>query len=220
MFTLPDFNTSSSPYLEEIDAQDWSIQTQGHTQIGVLSGCAVTPSTLLTLTVASGVVLTSGLTFSPTGTTVTLAAADAALYRFDLVGCTSAGVVSVVQGTALVHPVFPTVPAGFVVYAAALVTPAVTTIPAAFIVDKRVFVTGFAQMKSGTATILQTTTTIPVTHGLAATPTRVQVTPTVSPTAFWWVSGKGTTNFTINLASAAPTGGVSFDWVAWVGDGS
>ncbi|HUY24539.1 MAG TPA: hypothetical protein VMV09_04450, partial [Candidatus Saccharimonadales bacterium] len=77
---------------------------------------------------------------------------------------------------------------------------------------------GYVTENSGTATILATTTSIAVTHGLAATPTRVVATPTVSPGALWWVDTYTSTQFTIHLASA-PAGGVSFDWRAEVGEG-
>jgi hypothetical protein len=221
MFTIYDFGTSASPFLEEIDAGDWTIQSQAHTKIGVLSGCAVTPSTGLGLSIAGGAILTSGQEFTYVGAgAVTLAAADPALYRFDLVGYTNTGTLAVAQGTTGVHPVFPAVPVGFVVLAAVLLLPAVTAITASYIVDKRVFVTGFAQMKSGTANIAQSTTSIVIAHGLVTTPTRVLATPQNNPGALWWTDTKTSTQFTIHLASAPGSGGVTFDWMAWIGDGS
>ena len=78
---------------------------------------------------------------------------------------------------------------------------------------------GYITETSGAKTLFNTTSTV-VTHGLAVTPTRVQLTPT-SDTAGkrYWISNKTATTFTINLDSSLPSD-ISFDWRAVVGEGN
>ena len=73
---------------------------------------------------------------------------------------------------------------------------------------------------SGTATITAAATTVVVTHGLAATPTRVFVSPTLlSSSNKWWVTTIGATTFTINVDVVPGAGTAIFDWRAQVGEG-
>lgn len=61
---------------------------------------------------------------------------------------------------------------------------------------------GYVTESSGSATLVQGTTSIAVTHGLATTPTRVQITATSNPYGkYWWISAKGATTFTITTDS-------------------
>jgi hypothetical protein len=69
----------------------------------------------------------------------------------------------------------------------------------------------------GTATVASGQTHIDVTHGLSATPTRVLVTPTLlSDVTHWWVTGKGATEFIINVDQDPGVGTATFDWCAKV----
>jgi len=75
---------------------------------------------------------------------------------------------------------------------------------------------GYVTENNGTATITASATTVSVTHGLAATPTRVQLTPTTDTTGVrYWVSAKGATTFTITINATAASD-ISFDWKAMV----
>ena len=81
---------------------------------------------------------------------------------------------------------------------------------------------GYVTENSGTATVLNTTTSIAVAHGLAATPTRIQITPRENPTnavSFWWVDTVDAANFTINVNADPGASNLDFDWHAQVGEG-
>lgn len=74
---------------------------------------------------------------------------------------------------------------------------------------------------SGTATISDNTTSVIVNHGLATTPTRIQLTPSTSTQEkYYWYSSANTTAFTINLNSAYAGADIIFDWRAVVGEGN
>ncbi len=82
--------------------------------------------------------------------------------------------------------------------------------------------TALKNMNSGSATVLNTTTSIVVAHGLPATPTRIQITPRENPTnavSFWWVDTVGAANFTINVNADPGASNLDFDWHAQVGEG-
>jgi hypothetical protein len=69
----------------------------------------------------------------------------------------------------------------------------------------------------GTATVASGQTHIDVTHGLITTPTRVIVSPTLlSDATHWWVTGKGATEFIINVDQDPGVGTATFDWHAKV----
>lgn len=83
--------------------------------------------------------------------------------------------------------------------------------------------TGYVTENSGTATVLNAATTVVVTHGLATTPTRVQITPRENPTnpvTFWWVDTLTTTQFTIRVNADPGASGLDFDWRAVLGEGN
>lgn len=69
------------------------------------------------------------------------------------------------------------------------------------------------RFKEGSSTITSGNFNVVITHGLGSTNYKAQVTPTVDPGGRWWVSAKTATQFTINIITVAPVGGVSFDWV-------
>jgi hypothetical protein len=66
----------------------------------------------------------------------------------------------------------------------------------------------------GNSTVPNTATTLVVTHGLGQPTYSVVATPLVDPgVGRWWISNKTATQFQINLTTAAPVGGVPFDWI-------
>jgi len=69
---------------------------------------------------------------------------------------------------------------------------------------------GFVTENSGTATI-SSSTYVDVTHGLAGTPTTINVTPATSGTGDWYLSNIGDTTFRINVANS---GTYTFHWTA------
>jgi len=69
---------------------------------------------------------------------------------------------------------------------------------------------GYATENSGTATI-SSSTYVDVTHGLAGTPTTINVTPATSGTGDWYLSDIGATTFRINVANS---GTYTFHWTA------
>ena len=81
---------------------------------------------------------------------------------------------------------------------------------------------GYVTENSGTATVLNTATSVVVTHGLASTPTRVFITPKENPTnavTYWWVDTLGATTFKINVNADPGASNLDFDWHAQVGEG-
>jgi hypothetical protein len=80
---------------------------------------------------------------------------------------------------------------------------------------------GYRTEATGTATLVNGTTSIAVTHGLVAAPTRVRFTPTADTLGKrLWVSSKttgGNTQFTVS-ADSAPGSDITFDWAAQVGE--
>jgi len=82
---------------------------------------------------------------------------------------------------------------------------------------------GYVTENSGSATVASGTTSVTVNHGLATTPTRIQVTPRENPTnavSFWWVDTLTTTQFTIHVNTDPGASGLDFDWRAVVGEGN
>jgi hypothetical protein len=69
----------------------------------------------------------------------------------------------------------------------------------------------------GSASVLATTTSIEVTHGLVGAPASVLLTPSSNPKGkFFWVDTVGTLTFKINIDSADATDPISFSWCAKV----
>lgn len=66
----------------------------------------------------------------------------------------------------------------------------------------------------GTANVPQAATSVGVTFSTTASLYALSVTPTNDPGGRYWVSGKSSLGFTINLQVAAPVGGINFDWLA------
>jgi hypothetical protein len=103
----------------------------------VLDGCAVTPSSGLTLSVAKGAILSNRVLLPVTAGTVAIGTADATNPRFDLVVANSSGTKAVRAGTAAANPKPPARSANDVVLALVYVAANDTTIGATEIVDQR-----------------------------------------------------------------------------------
>lgn len=58
-----------------------------------------------------------------------------------------------------------------------------------------------------TSVIVALGTTVGATYSVSAT-------PLADPGGRFWISGKSSSQFTINLGVAAPAGGIVFDWIA------
>lgn len=139
-YTIPNTADAEDPTQAQIDARDFAdIIAAGFGYTGVISGCAVTAQGTpdMTLAVAAGTVVVGGTAAQVTAGNVTITANASGNPRFDLVCVDSAGVKSVVAGTAATAPVFPN-PAGKVVLAAVRVPNGAASINNAKIVDKRV----------------------------------------------------------------------------------
>lgn len=86
-------------------------------------------------------------------------------------------------------------------------------------VNNVVEIAGFDLRNSGTGTVLSGNTSIVVAHGLEKTPalTDIQITPAEDPTnivSFWWISGVGASNFTINVDADPGASNLDFAWSA------
>lgn len=82
---------------------------------------------------------------------------------------------------------------------------------------------GWVTENSGTATVLNGSTSIEVSHGLATTPTQVIVSPSSNPTnnvSFWYVDGINASSFTIRVNADPGAGNLSFAWRAAAGAGN
>jgi hypothetical protein len=78
---------------------------------------------------------------------------------------------------------------------------------------------GYVTENSGTASITGAVNTVDVTHGLAATPTRVFVQAQQTGQGDYAVTAKGATTFTITFATQPGASTWNFDWRAQVGEG-
>jgi len=77
-----------------------------------------------------------------------------------------------------------------------------------------VFDKAMAGQARGTATIVQSTTSVNVSLPSAVGAVySVALAPLNDPVGRYWVTSKTTSGFTINLSAAAPVGGVAFDWI-------
>jgi hypothetical protein len=123
---------------------------------GIVSGCAVTTNSNMTLAVAAGTVKVAGATAAVTGGNVTITTAHATLDRIDIVVVNGSGTKSVTAGTAATTPVQPALPASSVCLASIYVPAGDTVIGATQIVDRRIIVP--APVASGVWTeVLKTT---------------------------------------------------------------
>lgn len=117
-YTIPNAPDASVTDQSEPDSVDFV--TLGNRSSGVVSGCAVTASSVAdqNVVVASGEVLSNGTYFTVTGTTLALGQGSSTGPRFDLVVVTSSGTVFKREGTPGSNPTFPALTAGDVLLAA------------------------------------------------------------------------------------------------------
>lgn len=141
-FTIPDSATAWNPIQARIQTGDLQILTDAIDQVGVVTGCAVTPqgSPNMTVAVASGSIHVSSGAAAVSAGNVTITANSSGNPRLDLICVDSSGVKSAVAGTGAASPKYPAIPGGSVVLAAVLVPTGATEITANNIVDKRAFV--------------------------------------------------------------------------------
>ncbi len=106
----------------------------------VVSGCAVSPQTLLTLDVAKGAILSGGTLLPVAAGVAVIGTPHLTEPRLDMVVATSGGAIAVRAGTAASTPVAPTRTGGDVPLALVYVTPLDTAIAAPAITDLRLIV--------------------------------------------------------------------------------
>lgn len=139
-FTIPDNDVATTPARQSVwYATDLAILAAGLADNGVVSGCGITAqgSPDMTVAVASGIILASGVPVTVTSGNATIGAADGSNPRIDLVSASSAGVKTVTAGTAAASPKPPDLPAGHIALAYVDVPTSDTTISTGQIVDKR-----------------------------------------------------------------------------------
>lgn len=139
MFTIPDKGEGvdfdqSIWFQEYIDVLATGIARQDC----VVSGCAVSTSANLQVSVAAGVVRSNNERLTVSSATPTHDAADGTHPRFDLVVVNSAGSVAIRKGTAASNPVPPARTANDVVLAVVYIPSGLTTLLSGHIVDLRV----------------------------------------------------------------------------------
>lgn len=70
------------------------------------------------------------------------------------------------------------------------------------------------QFKTGTVTLPSGASNGLVVHGLGVANYRAFIIPLQDPLSRYWISNKTSTSFQLNMQTAAPTGGIQFDWLA------
>lgn len=70
-----------------------------------------------------------------------------------------------------------------------------------------------AKTMRGSSSVAAAATTVIVTHGFNQPSYSVALTPLADPGGRFWASNKTSNDFQINLQTAAPGGGVPFDWI-------
>lgn len=163
-FSIPDRTEAAFAPQAFLSSSHLNDLAGAFSQSGVLSGCAVTPSSGLQVAFAEGFVQGGATRFRIASGTVTLDASDPTFGRFDLVQVSTAtGSVSKLTGAAAETPVEPDASTDAVKLAAVYVPPNSTAVTAAMITDRRLFVAvaPFAQGGYGT----QVTVTVNGTGG-------------------------------------------------------
>ncbi len=202
----PTFDAQSVP-----DATDWATQSASESGTGVISGMTVSPSSLMTVAVASGVYVIAGVIYTYAGGTVAAGAASSTDRR-DIVTINAAGTLTVTAGTACgtagwtrtsagLPPVKPAIPSGGCLLGELYVANTTTTVASGNIIDKTTLI-GWSRnvtTLTGTSTLgARALADYVVFLGTGAVPTM----PTaVANTNQYTV--KNTTAASINLASTS-----------------
>jgi hypothetical protein len=147
-YTIPNQDLAAFPVQSQIFEIDLAIIAAGYAGYRVVSGCAVTAQGTpdMTVAVAAGRIRPGDETLVDVTAEASLAidAADATLWRLDLVSSAIDGTATHTAGTAAsltaVKP--PDLPAGHVALAFVTVPPGATSIDSTQIVDKRLFMAG------------------------------------------------------------------------------
>lgn len=143
-YEIPNFQIAPVSQQSRPDKRDFDVLLAPHqSESFVISGLGVTPSSALTVAVASGRYSINGVEYSYGGGTATAVANATGNPRIDLVVINTSGVVSVVQGTPVAvtsedGPQWPAIPANSLVLARLDVTAGLPAITTDEIVDKRV----------------------------------------------------------------------------------
>jgi hypothetical protein len=131
----------------QIDSRDLAIITAGDNNTGVISGCAVTANSLLTVAVAAGTVMVQGASVAVAAVaSLAVSVADVTNPRFTLIWVDSSGAVTANDGAANAAPDYPTITADAngnlqrVVLAAIYVPALLSTILSTDITDKRMYI--------------------------------------------------------------------------------
>lgn len=145
-FSIPDkgeavHELQSVLFQEYIDILQAGIAGTEH----VISGCAVSVSSGMQLSVASGKVRTAGLAKTVSSGNVTISTADTTYPRLDFVHVNSSGTIGVRTGTPATNPKPPTKASTEVVLAVVYVPAGLSTVTANHIVDLRVMRNGSKQ---------------------------------------------------------------------------
>lgn len=142
-FAIPDDGVGLSTNQSVLFTEDFQILSGGISRRNcVLQGCLVTATTLLTLNVALGSVLSANALFPIAADTVVIGTADATNPRIDLVVITSAGAKAIRAGTAAATPNPPALTTDDVVLAIVYVPALATTMTSANIYDRRMLQEG------------------------------------------------------------------------------
>jgi hypothetical protein len=140
-YDIPNYADANYPDQSELQSGSLNDLVKAHNGDGVTSGCAVTVSSGMSLSVASGAVTVAGSPANVSSGTVTITTANASNPRIDVVRASSAGVLSVVAGTADPNPAEPKAGDGYVKLAAVYVPTGATAITSAMLSDRRVNIT-------------------------------------------------------------------------------
>jgi len=140
-FDIPNLVDAAFPAQSKLWNSDLDMITNAAGGVtGVVSGCACTTNSNMTIAVAAGTVKVAAADASVTGGNVTITTAHATLDRIDLVVVNSSGTKSVTAGTAASTPAQPALAASSVCLASIYVPAADTVIGSTQIVDRRITV--------------------------------------------------------------------------------
>jgi len=147
--TIP--NLQSSPTFDaqsDLDTTDWAANLASETGTGVVSGMLCSPNTGMTISIAAGTFIISGIEYTYAGGTGVATIGAASTYdRKDIVSINAAGTITVTAGTpgtvagwtrssSALPPVKPSIPASNVILCEVYVASTTTTIATGNIVDK------------------------------------------------------------------------------------
>lgn len=140
MFTIPDKGEGLSDIQSILFQEQLDILVAGIRGVdAVLSGCAVSPGTGMTLSVATGRVRSASVELAVSSGSPTVATADATNPRLDLVVVDSSGAIAVRPGTPAAAPKPPARSANDVALALVYVPASLSAVGSGHITDARVY---------------------------------------------------------------------------------